>query len=122
MSKAAPRNRAAAPSKPAGRGLADQLARLGITRDAALVLHLPLRYEDHTRLTPLASIQPGLSLQAEGEVVKCDIQNRPRRHLVCLIADPAHRAPQLILPSLTFFPTHPKCPAPPPHATVCSPT
>src|SRR5258708_35204483 len=97
MSKAATRDKAAAPSKPAGRGLADQLARLGITRDADLVLHLPLRYEDHTRLTPLPSIQPGLSLQAEGEIVKCDIQYRPRRQLVCLVAHPAQRDAQLIL-------------------------
>src|SRR5258708_17226344 len=112
MSKAAPRNRAAAPSKPAGRGLADQLARLGITRDAALVLHLPLRYEDHTRLTPLTSIQPGLSLQAEGEIVKCDIQYRPRRQLVCLIADPAHRDAQLVLRFFTFYPSQQKVLAP----------
>jgi ATP-dependent DNA helicase RecG len=112
MSKAATRDKAAAPSKPAGRGLADQLARLGITRDADLVLHLPLRYEDHTRLTPLPSIQPGLSLQAEGEIVRCDIQYRPRRQLVCLIADPAHRDAQLILRFFTFYPSQQKVLAP----------
>ena len=32
---------------------------LGIARDADLVLHLPLRYEDHTRLVPLASLRAG---------------------------------------------------------------
>ena len=89
MSKAATRDKAAAPKKPAGRGLADQLARLGLARDADMVLHLPLRYEDHTRLTPLATLAPGLALQVEGEIVKTDIQFRPRRQLVCLIADPA---------------------------------
>ena len=40
--------------KAAGRGLDDQLARLGLVRDQDLVLHLPLRYEDHTRIVPLA--------------------------------------------------------------------
>ena len=98
--------------KPAGRGLADQLARLGIARDADLVLHLPLRYEDHTRLTPLASLAPGLSLQAEGEIVKTDIQYRPRRQLVCLIADPSRRDAQLILRFFTFYPSQQKVLAP----------
>src|SRR6266567_7307838 len=77
----------ASPKKPAGRGLADKLARLGIARDADLVLHLPLRYEDHTRLVPLASLQPGVEQQAEGTVVTTDIQYRPRRQLVCLLED-----------------------------------
>ena len=46
-----------APEKPkaAGRGLNDQLLRLGLVRDQDLVLHLPLRYEDHTAIVPLAS-------------------------------------------------------------------
>ena len=41
------------PRQKPGAALADKLARLGIARDADLVLHLPLRYEDHTRLVPL---------------------------------------------------------------------
>ncbi len=94
--------------RPAGRGLADQLAKLGIARDADLVLHLPLRYEDHTRLTPLKALQPGLSMQAEGVLVNTDIQYRPRRQLVCLIADPAQRDAQLVLRFFTFYPSQQK--------------
>jgi len=112
MSKAATRDKDAAPKKPAGRGLADQLARLGIARDADLVLHLPLRYEDHTRLTPLATLAPGLALQVEGEIVKTDIQFRPRRQLVCLIADPSRRDAQLTLRFFTFYPSQQKVLAP----------
>jgi ATP-dependent DNA helicase RecG len=112
MSKAATRPKDTAPKKPAGRGLADQLARLGIARDADLVLHLPLRYEDHTRLTPLASLSPGLSLQAEGTIVKTDIQFRPRRQLVSLIADPLRREAQLTLRFFTFYPSQQKVLAP----------
>jgi ATP-dependent DNA helicase RecG len=112
MSKAATRDKAAAPKKPAGRGLADQLARLGLARDADMVLHLPLRYEDHTRLTPLATLAPGLALQVEGEIVKTDIQFRPRRQLVCLIADPARRDAQLTLRFFTFYPSQQKVLAP----------
>ena len=67
------------PKKPAGRSLVDQLAKLGLTRNGDLVLHLPLRYEDHTRLTPLAAVHPGLAVQTEGVVVNTDIQYRPHR-------------------------------------------
>ena len=112
MTKAATPGKDAALKKPAGRGLADQLARLGMARDADLVLHLPLRYEDHTRLTPLPSLAPGLSLQVEGEIVKTDIQFRPRRQLVCLIADPSRREAQLILRFFTFYPSQQKVLAP----------
>jgi ATP-dependent DNA helicase RecG len=112
MSKAATRKEVSAAKKSAGRGLADQLARLGIARDADLVLHLPLRYEDHTRVTPLPSLSPGLALQAEGEIVKTDIQYRPRRQLVCLIADPLMRDAQLILRFFTFYPSQQKVLAP----------
>ncbi len=112
MAKAATRKEDSAAKKPAGRGLADQLARLGIARDADLVLHLPLRYEDHTRVTPLASLSPGLALQAEGEIVKTDIQYRPRRQLVCLIADLRKRDAQLILRFFTFYPSQQKVLAP----------
>jgi ATP-dependent DNA helicase RecG len=111
LSKAAARDKDA-PAKSSGRGLADQLARLGIARDADLVLHLPLRYEDHTRLTPLATLAPGLALQVEGEIVKTDIQFRPRRQLVCLIADPSRRDAQLTLRFFTFYPSQQKVLAP----------
>ncbi len=77
-----------------------------------MVLHLPLRYEDHTRLTSLATLAPGLALQVEGEIVKTDIQFRPRRQLVCLIADPARRDAQLTLRFFTFYPSQQKVLAP----------
>jgi len=108
MSPAAKTPKDSAPRKSAGRGLADQLAKLGLTRDADLVLHLPLRYEDHTRLTALAALQPGLAVQCEGVVVNTDIQYRPRRQLVCLIADPGKRDAQLVLRFFTFYPSQQK--------------
>jgi len=100
--------KAAEDKKPAGRGLADQLVRLGITREADLVLHLPLRYEDHTRLVALTGIAPGLAVQTEGVVVNTDIQYRPRRQLVSLIADPENREAQLVLRFFTFYPSQQK--------------
>ena len=112
MNQAAPTRKKPPAKKAAGRGLADQLARLGIARNADLVLHLPLRYEDHTRIAPLAALQPGLSLQTEGEIVSSDIQYRPRRQLVCVIADPERREAQLILRFFTFYPSQQKVLAP----------
>src|SRR5947207_5533293 len=81
------RARGSGPSTKPGATLADKLARLGIARDEDLVLHLPLRYEDHTRLAPLADVKVGETVQTEGTVVNVDIQYRPRRQLVVLLED-----------------------------------
>ena len=39
--------------------LSERLARLGLVRDWDFVLHLPLRYEDQTRVTPVDRLQLG---------------------------------------------------------------
>ncbi len=98
----------AAAKRAPSRSLADQLAKLGITRDADLILHLPLRYEDHTRLVPLAKVTAGASVHAEGTVIRTDIQYRPRRQLVCLIGGPEQNGAQLVLRFFTFYPNHQK--------------
>ena len=108
MTRAGKAKTKAAAAKPAGRGLADQLARLGLAREADVVLHLPLRYEDHTRVVPLAALQPGLAQQAEGVIANTDIQYRPRRQLVCLLEDPARRGATLVLRFFTFYPSQQK--------------
>lgn len=66
-----------------------KLAKLGIRRQYDLVLHLPLRYEDETRLTPIAEAQEGVPVQVEGTVIDSQIAYRPRRQLVCKIEDGA---------------------------------
>ena len=40
--------------------LSERLAKLGLNRDWDYVLHLPLRYEDETVLTPIAQLEPCL--------------------------------------------------------------
>ncbi|HSN47114.1 MAG TPA: ATP-dependent DNA helicase RecG, partial [Casimicrobiaceae bacterium] len=105
--KAAAGDKADKPS----RGLADQLVKLGIARDQDLALHLPLRYEDHTRLVPLAALAPGLTAQAEGTVRNTDVQFRPRRQLVCLLEDGADEREgraQLVLRFFHFYPSQQK--------------
>src|SRR5690606_28125967 len=58
------------------------LARLGLQRIEDLPLHLPLRYEDETRLTPIAALVPGQVAQVEGEIERAEVVPRPRRMLV----------------------------------------
>ena len=93
-----------------GEALAAKLTRLGIFRDEDLILHLPLRYEDHTHLTAIADISAGDIAQAEGIVVRTDIQYRPRRQLVSLIEDDAPRGArsQLVLRFFSFYPNYQK--------------
>ena len=67
--------------------LKTKLAKLGIRRDFDLVLHLPLRYEDETRLTPIAEAHEGAPVQVEGTVIDSQIAYRPRRQLICKIED-----------------------------------
>ena len=66
----------------ASAALAEKLARLGITREIDLILHLPLRYEDETRITALADCRAGVAAQVEVEVEHGEVTYRPRRQLV----------------------------------------
>ena len=63
------------------------LDRLGLTRDIDRALHLPLRYEDETRITRLADAREGDHIQIEGTVVGCEVSLRPRRQLLVRLDD-----------------------------------
>ena len=63
------------------------IAKLGLYRDIDLALHLPLRYEDETRLTKLRDAREGDTVQIEGVVTKCEITYRPRRQLLVTVDD-----------------------------------
>jgi ATP-dependent DNA helicase RecG len=82
------------PSKPIADSASDKkshlqkcIAKLGLHRDIDLALHLPLRYEDETRLTKLRDAREGDSVQIEGVVTKCKITYRPRRQLLVTVDD-----------------------------------
>lgn len=62
-------------------------AKLGLHAAADLILHLPLRYEDETRLTAIASVLQGRAVQVQGTVTHCDTQYKPRRALIARICD-----------------------------------
>jgi ATP-dependent DNA helicase RecG len=63
------------------------LARLGIQSQFDLVLHLPLRYDDETRLYPIGEAPMGQPVLVEGNVVKSGVQFRRSRQFVCHIED-----------------------------------
>jgi ATP-dependent DNA helicase RecG len=83
----------------------DKFKKLGIHDPFDLVLHLPLRYEDETRLQPIASLAPGASTQVEGEVVYSEVTYRPRRTLLCRLKDDSGI---LYLRFLNFYPSQQK--------------
>lgn len=70
-----------------GPALAEKLAKIGIVKVIDLLFHLPLRYEDRTRVSPIGSAQVGQRLVVEGAVELTDIVFRGRRALVCHISD-----------------------------------
>jgi ATP-dependent DNA helicase RecG len=85
------------------------LARLGLVRDIDLALHLPLRYEDQTRLAPIASLHDGVAGQVQGTVLECRVETRARRQLLVRIADDSG---ELMLRLLHFYPSTQKTLAP----------
>ncbi|HYC47105.1 MAG TPA: ATP-dependent DNA helicase RecG [Burkholderiales bacterium] len=65
----------------------EKLVHLGIARRFDLVLHLPLRYDDETKLYPIAQAPSGQDVLVEGRVVETEVKYRPRRQLVSHIED-----------------------------------
>ncbi len=64
-----------------GASQAGKLAKIGLETIQDLLLHLPLRYEDRTRLYPINDLQPGIFATVEGEVLRTDISFGRRRML-----------------------------------------
>ena len=84
------------------------LSRLGLDTPAALALHLPMRYEDETTIVNIAQAIVALetsAVQTQGHVIRCEVQFRPRRQLVVLIADETN---ELTLRFLNFYPSQQK--------------
>ena len=96
--------KAASPfSFPVSPALAAKLAKLGLARDADLVLHLPLRWEDETRLTPIRDLLPGQTAQVQAVVRESSVAYRPRRMLTVTVGDAGG---VLGIRFLNFYPSH----------------
>ncbi len=73
--------------KGVGPRLRDKLGGLGIHTVQDLLFHLPLRYQDRTRITPVAALQPGADAVIVAEVMAADVVFGRRRSLVCRVRD-----------------------------------
>lgn len=67
--------------------LAARLARLGLHHIADLLLHLPLRYQDRSRILPINQVQPGQEAAIEGQILGSEVVARGRRALLCHVSD-----------------------------------
>lgn len=79
------------------------LQKMGLVRPIDLALHLPLRYEDETRITLLRNAREGSVVQIEATVTACDVQLHPRRQLVVVVDDGSATCE---LRFFSFYPSH----------------
>lgn len=73
--------------KGVGSKVAERLEKLGINQIQDLLFHLPLRYQDRTRLQPLGSLRLHQEVLVEGTVKLSQIKFGRRRSLLCHIED-----------------------------------
>ena len=78
---------------------------MGLRRDIDLALHLPLRYEDETRIVRLADARDGDMVQIEGQITHSEITFRGRRQLRVTIDDGSDTC---VLRFINFYPSHQK--------------
>ncbi|MDP3344057.1 MAG: ATP-dependent DNA helicase RecG [Hydrogenophaga sp.] len=95
--KSTPRKALSAPQK--------ALRKLGLVRPIDLALHLPLRYEDETRIVRLADAREGQTVQVEGTVTHSEISPGPRRQLLVTLDDGSDTC---TLRFFSFYPSHQK--------------
>ncbi len=73
--------------KGVGGALASTLAKLGIATVQDLLFHLPMRYLDRTKVTPIGHLQHNTSVVIEGQVMRSEVVFGRRRSLVCTLQD-----------------------------------
>jgi ATP-dependent DNA helicase RecG len=81
------------------------LVKLGLVRDIDLALHLPMRYEDETRVVKLRDSREGDTAQVEATVTACEIVYRPRRQLLVTVDDGSDTC---LLRFFSFYPSQQK--------------
>jgi ATP-dependent DNA helicase RecG len=81
------------------------LRKLGLGRDIDLALHLPLRYEDETRIVMLRDAREGDTVQIEATVTASEIAFRPRRQLAVTVDDGSDTC---VLRFFSFYPSQQK--------------
>ncbi len=70
-----------------GSKVVDRLGAIGIRTVQDLLFHLPYRYQDRTRLSPIGTLRPGQEALVRGEIRSARVGFGRRRSLQCLVAD-----------------------------------
>lgn len=66
---------------------AERLASIGVKTVQDVLFHLPLRYQDRTRIIPMGSVRPGDNVVVDGVVDAADIRFGKRRSLLVRLSD-----------------------------------
>ena len=61
--------------KGVGEAMAEKLAKVGLENVQDVLFHLPLRYQDRTRVVPIGALRPGQDAVVEGRVIGADVVN-----------------------------------------------
>lgn len=73
--------------KGVGDAMAEKLAKLHLYTVQDLLFHLPIRYQDRTRIVPIGQLRFGDEAVVEGTSTGCEIKMGKRRSLLCRIKD-----------------------------------
>jgi len=73
--------------KGVGAALAEKLAKVGLETLQDILFHLPLRYQDRTRIVPIGALRPGQDAVVEGTVSSADVVMGKRRSLLVRLND-----------------------------------
>lgn len=73
--------------KGVGAALAEKLAKVGLETLQDVLFHLPLRYQDRTRIVPIGALRPGQDAVVEGVVAGADVVMGRRRSLLVRLQD-----------------------------------
>ena len=70
-----------------GAKVAEKLEKVGLNNVQDLLFHLPLRYEDRTRIYPIVKLHAGLWAAVQGKVMHVDTIFGKRKMLAVKISD-----------------------------------
>ena len=73
--------------KGVGAAMAEKLAKVGLENLQDVLFHLPLRYQDRTRVVPIGALRPGQDAVIEGVVSGADVVMGKRRSLLVRLGD-----------------------------------
>jgi len=65
----------------------EKLKKLGILNALDLLLHIPIRYVDETKIVLIKDIRPGFMCQIEAKIISIEASYRPRKNLTVYVQD-----------------------------------